>query len=147
MGGDSGSVWLRESNNRAIGLHFAGETDPMPASENAICSPIGPIASELKFSFSPVLCPVLPVPPIYDICRRYPWICRQIIRYPFPRLGFQDAAGDGMGDDEARMMDELRQYLGNSSDGECDCGCSCNSGGGNDRVMKAILAAMLSNKH
>lgn len=147
MGGDSGSLWLRESNNRAIGLHFAGETDPMPSSENAICSPIGPIASELKFSFTPVLCPAVPVPPIFDLCRRYPWICRRLLRYPLPRFGFQDVTGDGMSDDEAGMMDELRQHLGNSSDGECDCGCSCKSGGGNDQVMMAILAAMLSNKH
>ena len=40
MGGDSGSIWLNEANNRAIGLHFAGERDPLPASENAVCTPI-----------------------------------------------------------------------------------------------------------
>jgi endonuclease G len=146
MGGDSGSVWLRESNNRAIGLHFAGETDPLPSSENAICSPIGPIATELNFSFTPVLCPVAPVRPVFDICRRYPWICRRFLRDPFPRFGFQDADGSGVGDDEARMMDELRQYLDKSSDGECDCGCGCKSRGGNDQIMMAILAAVLSNR-
>ncbi len=151
MGGDSGSVWLRESNNRAIGLHFAGETDPLPASENAICSPMGPIASELKFSFTPVLCPAVPVPPIFDICRRYPWICRRFDRNPFARnfftrFNFQDASDGGMGDDEARMMDELRQYLGDSSDGEGGCGCGCKSGGGNDQLMMALIVAMLSNK-
>ena len=58
LGGDSGSVWLNEANNRAIGLHFAGETTPAPSSENSICSPMAPIARELDFSFPPVLCPV-----------------------------------------------------------------------------------------
>lgn len=34
-GGDSGSVWLEVSSSRAIGLHYAGETDPNPAAERA----------------------------------------------------------------------------------------------------------------
>ena len=77
-GGDSGSVWMNQSNNRAIGLHFAGETDPSPTAENAICSPMGPIATELNFSFLPVLCR----PPLFDICDRYPWICEGVFRWP-----------------------------------------------------------------
>ena len=85
-GGDSGSVWLNQSNNRAIGLHFAGETNPSPAAENAICSPMGPIAAELNFSFLPVLCR----PKIVDICDRWPWICEPRLRwpwFPFPDPG------------------------------------------------------------
>lgn len=144
MGGDSGSVWLRESNNRAIGLHFAGETDPLPASENAICSPIGPIANELKFSFLPVLCPVRPIRPVFDICKRYPWICRRLHRNPFRGIGFQDL--DGFSDEDARMMEEFLQYFDESSGGNCDCGCSGKSGGDHNQAMMALLAAMLSDK-
>ena len=151
MGGDSGSVWLNESNNRAIGLHFAGETDPMPASENAICSPMGPIASELKFSFTPVLCPAFPTPPpVYpDFCRRYPWICRRLIRYPFPRFRFQGAPGEGMGEDDAQMMEELMHLLGQSGGDGGGCGCRCGgkSSGGDNEAMMAMFAALLAHKN
>jgi hypothetical protein len=34
-GGDSGSVWLAVQGNAAIGLHYAGETDPSPSLERA----------------------------------------------------------------------------------------------------------------
>ena len=34
-GGDSGSVWLETATSMAVGLHFAGETDPNPAAERA----------------------------------------------------------------------------------------------------------------
>ncbi len=76
-GGDSGSVWLNEANRRAIGLHFAGETDPAPSAENAICSPMAPIATEFNFSFSPVLRPV------FNICDRYPQICELLRTWRF----------------------------------------------------------------
>lgn len=36
MGGDSGSIWIKEGTNTAVGLHFAGETDPRPSEEHAI---------------------------------------------------------------------------------------------------------------
>jgi len=36
MGGDSGSVWIREGTSTVLGLHFAGETDPRPSHEHAI---------------------------------------------------------------------------------------------------------------
>ncbi len=75
-GGDSGSIWLNQANNRAIGLHFAGENDPSPASENAIANPIGPVAQALNFSFLPVLCPRKPFVP-FDLCMRYPWLCKE----------------------------------------------------------------------
>lgn len=83
-GGDSGSVWLAESSNKAIGLHFAGETNPSPSAENAICNPIGPVATELNFSFLPVLCR----PKVFDICDLLPFLCEppfRIRRFPnFP---------------------------------------------------------------
>ncbi len=82
IGGDSGSVWLNEANNRAIGLHFAGESNPAPASENAICNPMGPIATEFNFSFLPVFCWKRPLP--IDPCVRWPFLCRPIVRYPIP---------------------------------------------------------------
>jgi hypothetical protein len=34
-GGDSGSIWYDETDLKAVGLHFAGETDPNPREENA----------------------------------------------------------------------------------------------------------------
>ncbi len=36
MGGDSGSMWLKDGTTIAVGLHFAGETDPRPSEEHAI---------------------------------------------------------------------------------------------------------------
>lgn len=35
-GGDSGSVWYHEGSKQAVGLHFAGETNPLPNQEHAI---------------------------------------------------------------------------------------------------------------
>ncbi|MPZ72800.1 MAG: hypothetical protein GEU74_06135 [Nitriliruptorales bacterium] len=54
-GGDSGSVWVEEGTNLAVGLHFAGERDPAPASEHAIANPMWRVAKELGFSFTPHL--------------------------------------------------------------------------------------------
>ncbi len=79
MGGDSGSVWLEDGTNRAVGLHFGGETDPMPASENALCTPISRVAAEFNISFLPVLCPVLP--PVLTFCQKYPRLCDLIRIY------------------------------------------------------------------
>jgi hypothetical protein len=58
-GGDSGSVWINEATGRAVGLHFAGETDPAPASENALANPMTTVAAAtgLNFSFTPIFCP------------------------------------------------------------------------------------------
>ena len=36
MGGDSGSVWLKENSATVLGLHFAGETNPRASEEHAI---------------------------------------------------------------------------------------------------------------
>ena len=35
-GGDSGSLWVDPKDGEAVGLHFAGETDPNPRAEHAI---------------------------------------------------------------------------------------------------------------
>ncbi|WP_417670315.1 hypothetical protein [Roseibium sp.] len=35
-GGDSGAKWISADGNYAVGLHFAGETNPAPAAEHAI---------------------------------------------------------------------------------------------------------------
>ena len=59
-GGDSGSAWINEATGRAVGLHFAGETDPAPASENALANPMHKVAAStgLNFSFTPLFfCP------------------------------------------------------------------------------------------
>jgi hypothetical protein len=80
-GGDSGSVWVNEDNNKAIGLHFAGETDPSPTSEFALANRIDRVAELLSFSFTPLFRP----PPVIDdrlreiirraLCRHFPWLC------------------------------------------------------------------------
>ena len=89
LGGDSGSVWVNEANDHAVGLHFAGETDPSPTAENAIANRMVVVAQELNFSFTPLF--VAPAPPVDDrwreiirliLCRRYPWLCQQ----PRPRI-------------------------------------------------------------
>lgn len=146
-GGDSGSVWLNEGNNRAIGLHFAGETNPAPNAEHAVCSPIGEIATELNFSFEPVLCPLDPPPwkpwrPIFNICERYPWICEGLFewpRFPIPRpdppfdLPFNDLGDIG------RMLGlGARQGVG-------ERGCNCGGGAAvADEAALARLAAMIA---
>jgi len=78
MGGDSGSVWMEQATRRAVGLHFAGETNPAPSAENAICTPIDRVATEFNISFLPVIC--RPRRPFDDICVRYPALCRYLTR-------------------------------------------------------------------
>ena len=55
-GGDSGSLWIAEATGKAVGLHYAGETNPAPRSEHALANPIGKVAAAtgLDFSFTPV---------------------------------------------------------------------------------------------
>jgi hypothetical protein len=149
QGGDSGSVWLNEANNRAIGLHFAGETQPAPASENAICNPIGPIATELDFSFLPVLCrrPVAPVLPVVPFCERYPVICEQLLRWPWRPIPTPDPPwGSRPFDDLGRGLGGLAGLLGagrRQAAGGCGCGCEGGSGAGEDEAL-AQLARLLA---
>lgn len=87
MGGDSGSVWINTATGRAIGLHFAGETDPSPSAEHAIANRMVKVAELMNFSFTPLYCP----PVVIDgrlrdilrniLCRRFPWLCGG--RFPF----------------------------------------------------------------
>ncbi len=141
MGGDSGSVWLNEGNNRAVGLHFAGETNPLPASENAICSPIGPIAIELNFSFQPVLCRI--VPPFKPIrrsfCEQYPRICDGLIRWPRSPIPFPDPAPFNRPMDDLRILGRLLGGQQSASEG----GCKCGSRAGGDEAALTQMAALL----
>jgi hypothetical protein len=68
-GGDSGSVWINEATGRAVGLHFAGETDPAPASENALANPMNRVAAAtgLNFSFTPLFFCTRPKIPRLDV--------------------------------------------------------------------------------
>lgn len=56
MGGDSGSIWLVDTDGRdsdvAVGLHFAGETDPDPNAEHAIACNIHSVLRKLDVSFA-----------------------------------------------------------------------------------------------
>ena len=55
MGGDSGSLWLidgdDDENDIAVGLHFAGETNPDPAAEHALACNIHSVLDKLNVSF------------------------------------------------------------------------------------------------
>lgn len=48
MGGDSGSIWIKEGTRTAVGLHFAGETDPRPSEEHAIACFVTRVFSRLE---------------------------------------------------------------------------------------------------
>jgi len=80
-GGDSGSIWIEEATGKAVGLHFAGETDPAPISENAIANPITKVVQQLKISFTPVyvICPPLIVCLREHYC--IPQICLKLVCY------------------------------------------------------------------
>ncbi len=47
-GGDSGSLWYHQSSGMAVGLHFAGETDPNPRQEHAIACNLTKVMSRLN---------------------------------------------------------------------------------------------------
>jgi endonuclease G len=55
MGGDSGSLWLVDTDGAdkdiAVGLHFAGETDPNPDAEHAVACAIHSVFQKLQISF------------------------------------------------------------------------------------------------
>jgi hypothetical protein len=143
-GGDSGSVWLNEGNNRAIGLHFAGETNPAPTAEHAVCSPIGAIATELNFSFEPVLCPIVPPRPwrpIFDICDRYPWLCEGLFDWPRIPIPRPDPPFDLPFDDLGGLV-RLLGLRGRQSAGQG--GCNCGGASGGDDATLARLAAMIA---
>lgn len=138
MGGDSGSVWLEAGTRLALGLHFAGETTPAPASENAIATPIDRVASEFDFSFLPVLCPPSRPPVRLDICRRYPNLCG-LLRWPvFAHLALPQPPGVPPGSipDPSPLVRVPQSGTG----------CSCGGAGGAQAgdQMLAVLGAELS---
>lgn len=45
--GDSGSIWIKDGTRTAVGLHFAGETDPRPGEEHAIACFVTRVFSRL----------------------------------------------------------------------------------------------------
>jgi endonuclease G len=139
-GGDSGSVWLNESNNRAIGLHFAGETDPLPASENAICSPIGPIMTEFNISFLPVLCPIQP--PVFDLCDRFPGLCAllrdPIFRFPRPRP-LPDPTPFRRRLNDSRFLANLLEEAGGPATGDDGCHCQTHADLDQEEVAQLVL--------
>jgi hypothetical protein len=59
MGGDSGSLWLVDvpldhaDADVAVGLHFAGETDPAPDAEHAIACKITSVVRKLNVTLEP----------------------------------------------------------------------------------------------
>ncbi len=54
-GGDSGSIWLIDGGEHetdiAVGLHFAGETNPAPSAEHALACNIHSVLDKLNVSF------------------------------------------------------------------------------------------------
>lgn len=55
--GDSGSVWVTETNGegyRAVGLHFAGDLPNSAFGEYALANPMSIVAKRLDFSFRPL---------------------------------------------------------------------------------------------
>jgi endonuclease G len=53
-GGDSGSLWYVEGSKEAVGLHFAGETDPQPDQEHALACHLPRVLDALNVSLGPV---------------------------------------------------------------------------------------------
>ncbi|MEQ3709759.1 MAG: hypothetical protein ABNH38_09615 [Tateyamaria sp.] len=130
LGGDSGSIWLNERTNRAVGLHFGGERNPSPASaENALANPIKPVASALNFSFLPIFCPSRPIPtrPVFNICQRYPEICDLLIRRRIPIFNPPRPRPDPRPFDDLRFLRQLLEMMeaeehGGGGGGGCSCG-------------------------
>jgi hypothetical protein len=51
--GDSGSLWVDETGERAIGLHFAGEDDQSPLNDYALAHSIEDVFNRLYVSLAP----------------------------------------------------------------------------------------------
>jgi hypothetical protein len=49
--GDSGSIWLDNTDGNAVGLHYAGEKDPAPQSERAWAKKLSLITAVLNIAF------------------------------------------------------------------------------------------------
>jgi hypothetical protein len=119
-GGDSGSVWIDEATRKAVGLHFAGETDPTPSAENAIANQMVHVAEDMDFSFTPLFCST-PAPIDRDrwrriildiLCSRYPWLCGGFglseVRPGNLQGQSEGCAPTGIGADRSREMWEMQ---------------------------------------
>lgn len=51
-GGDSGSVWYSTEDKQGVGLHFAGETNPVPSEEHAVACFLTRVMSKLNISLA-----------------------------------------------------------------------------------------------
>jgi V8-like Glu-specific endopeptidase len=82
MGGDSGSLWLLDddgpasSGATAVGLHFAGESDPAPEEEHAVACNIHSVLDKLQVSL--VRPPSLPLPEADSTERRLTCLLRRV---------------------------------------------------------------------
>lgn len=115
--GDSGSVWTSVGAvPRAIGLHFAGETDPSPSAERAWAKHIGSVANLLKITiFDEVM-----VTPCWIgagakvVARTRPGApCTLRVRYPKGR--WSSAKGLGPATADAKGWVEWRWTVGTST--------------------------------
>ena len=52
--GDSGSLWYHQNSKSAVGLHFAGETNPAPGQEHAIACNMTAVQRRLQFRIATV---------------------------------------------------------------------------------------------
>ena len=56
-GGDSGAIWYNPKTKAAVGLHFAGETNPSPMQEHAIACHLPKVLAALNISLTPTTAP------------------------------------------------------------------------------------------
>jgi hypothetical protein len=52
--GDSGSLWYHQNSKSAVGLHFAGETNPAPGQEHAIACNMTAVQRRLQFRIATI---------------------------------------------------------------------------------------------
>jgi hypothetical protein len=52
-GGDSGALWFGLADSKAVGLHFAGETDPAPGAEHALACHLDDVLTQLDVTLLP----------------------------------------------------------------------------------------------
>ena len=106
-GGDSGSVWINEATGKAVGLHFAGETDPSPSKEHAIANRMVDVAEKLNFSFTPLFCKPRPKPRenrLRDILRAFLMLFHR-------RSGAQTLSAEALQSGSPMQSDEIEALI------------------------------------
>lgn len=106
-GGDSGSVWINEATGMAVGLHFAGETDPSPSAEHAIANRMVAVAEKLNFSFTPLFCKS-PAPRDHSRLRD---ILRAFLRLFHRSSGSQALSSEALGNGASMRDDEIEALI------------------------------------